>query len=46
VWLVRRMTAMISANAPNQTEATERLLERLARTGSNIEFLATLKKEI
>jgi transcription termination factor Rho len=46
VWLVRRMTAMISANAPNPTEATERLLERLARTRNNAEFLATLKQEI
>jgi transcription termination factor Rho len=46
VWLVRRMTAMISQNAPNPTEATERLLERLARTRSNAEFLATLKQEI
>ncbi len=46
VWLVRRMTAMISANAPNPTEATERLLERLARTSNNAEFLATLKQEI
>ena len=39
VWLVRRMTAMISQNSPNQLEATERLLERLARTTSNEEFL-------
>jgi len=46
VWLVRRMTAMISANAPNPTEATERLLERLARTSNNAEFLATLKQEV
>jgi transcription termination factor Rho len=46
VWLVRRMTAMISQNAPNPTEATERLLERLARTSSNAEFLATLKQEV
>jgi transcription termination factor Rho len=46
VWLVRRMTAMISANAPNPTEATERLLERLARTRNNAEFLATLKQEV
>jgi len=46
VWLVRRMVAMISANSPNPTEATERLLERLARTTSNAEFLATLNKEV
>ncbi|OAI38623.1 transcription termination factor Rho [bacterium SCGC AG-212-C10] len=46
VWLVRRMTAMISQNAPNNTEATERLLERLARTNSNEEFLASLKTDL
>ncbi|MGK2966790.1 MAG: transcription termination factor Rho [Tepidiformaceae bacterium] len=46
VWLVRRMTAMISQNSPNQIEATERLLERLARTGSNEEFLTSLKTDL
>jgi transcription termination factor Rho len=45
VWLVRRMTAMIGANSPNPTEATERLLDRLARTHDNAEFLANLKNE-
>jgi transcription termination factor Rho len=45
VWLMRRMTSMISANANNPSEATERLLERLSRTGSNAEFLATLSKQ-
>ena len=44
VWLVRRMTAMISQNSPNQAEATERLLEQIARTNSNEEFLASLNK--
>jgi len=46
VWLVRRMTAMISQNSPNQLEATERLLERLARTNNNEEFLASLKSDL
>jgi transcription termination factor Rho len=46
VWLVRRMMAMIGSNSPNPTEATERLLERMARTKSNEEFLSTLKDEI
>jgi transcription termination factor Rho len=45
VWLVRRMTAMIGANSPNPTEATERLLDSLARTHDNEEFLATLKQQ-
>jgi transcription termination factor Rho len=46
VWLVRRMTAMISQNSPNQLEATERLLDRLSRTATNEEFLTSLKTEI
>jgi transcription termination factor Rho len=46
VWLVRRMTAMISQNSPNQLEATERLLERLAKTSSNEEFLTSLKTDL
>ena len=45
VWLVRRMTAMLASNSPNPTEATERLLDRLARTHDNAEFLTTLKQE-
>ncbi len=44
VWLMRRMTSMIAANAQNPNESTERLLERLARTNDNAEFLATLSK--
>ena len=46
VWLVRRMMAMLGSNGPNSTEATERLLERLAKTTNNEEFLATLKDEL
>ncbi len=46
VWLVRRMTAMISQNSPNQLEATERLLERIARTTTNEEFLASLRTDL
>jgi transcription termination factor Rho len=46
VWLVRRMMAMIAGNSPNPTEGTERLLERLARTKDNAEFLMTLKDEM
>ena len=44
VWLMRRMMSMIASNAQNPSEATERLLDRLSRTGSNAEFLATLSK--
>lgn len=47
IWLVRRMLAMVNTNSSNPTEATERILERLAKTKNNAEFLATLnKKEI
>ncbi|MDZ7729119.1 MAG: transcription termination factor Rho [Dehalococcoidia bacterium] len=46
VWLLRRMAAMISQNSPNQLEATERILERLAKTSSNEEFLSNLKTEL
>ncbi len=43
VWLLRRMVAMIAADSNNPTEGTERVLDRLARTATNAEFLATLK---
>jgi transcription termination factor Rho len=45
VYLVRRLVAMIASNSTNQTEATERMLERLSRTQDNLEFLSTLKQE-
>jgi len=43
VWLARRMTAMLASNSANPTEATERLLDSLARSHDNEEFLASLK---
>jgi transcription termination factor Rho len=46
VWLLRRMATLISANSQNPTEATERVIERLAKTASNAEFLATLTKDV
>jgi len=46
VVLLRRMTALISQDSANPTEATERFLERLQRTRSNAEFLAALKEAI
>ena len=45
VWLLRRMVTMISSDSVNFTETTERVLERVARTKSNAEFLASLGKE-
>lgn len=46
VWLLRRMAGMISGDSTNPTEATQLVLERLAKTPNNAEFLATLSKEI
>jgi transcription termination factor Rho len=46
VVLLRRMTALVGQNAQNPTESTELILERLGRTRTNAEFLATLKEAI
>jgi transcription termination factor Rho len=46
VWLLRRMANMVSSGSGNSTEATERVVERLAKTRNNAEFLATLAKEM
>ena len=46
VWLLRRMAAMIASDSVNFAEATERVLERLAKTKTNAEFLANLNREI
>jgi transcription termination factor Rho len=45
VWLLRRMVSMISSDAVNFTETTERVLDRMRKTKSNAEFLATLTKD-
>ena len=45
IWLLRRMANLVASNAQNPTEATELILERLAKTNSNTEFLATLSQE-
>ena len=43
VWLLRRMVSMVS-NDPNSTaEATEKVLQRMAKTATNAEFLTNLK---
>ncbi len=46
VWLLRRMANLVLSNSVNPTEATERILERMAKTRNNAEFLATLAKEM
>ena len=46
VWLLRRMVALLSnESGGNNSSATERVLERLAKTSTNEEFLANLSKE-
>jgi transcription termination factor Rho len=45
VYLLRRLVGMMSATAAGPTEATERVLERLARTRSNAAFLSGLRLE-
>jgi transcription termination factor Rho len=45
VWLLRRMSSLVNANSMSSTEVTEKVLERLAKTSSNAEFLATLQKD-
>ena len=45
VWLLRRMVSMIASDSVNFTETTERVLERLRKTKTNAEFLATLTRE-
>jgi len=44
VWLLRRVVNMIASDSPDPNEATERILDRLAKTKNNAEFLATLSK--
>jgi transcription termination factor Rho len=46
VWLLRRIVSMIASDSSNAGEATERMLERLAKTRNNAEFLATLSKDM
>jgi len=43
-WLLRRMAAMISANSNNYADAMERLIDRMKKTKTNAEFLATLNQ--
>ena len=45
IYLLRRMISLIGANATNSSEPTERLIERLQKTNSNDEFLATLSRQ-
>jgi len=46
VWLLRRIVSMLGESSPNYAEATERLLDRLAKTRTNTEFLTNLSKDV
>ncbi|MDP2719809.1 MAG: transcription termination factor Rho [Dehalococcoidia bacterium] len=43
--LLRRMVSMIGTDSKNPTEAEEKVIDRLSRTQTNAEFLATLNRE-
>jgi transcription termination factor Rho len=43
VILLRRMLALVNADAGSGTDATQLILDRLSKTQNNAEFLATLK---
>jgi transcription termination factor Rho len=45
VYVLRRIVGMLSEDSSNNTEATERLIDRLAKTQTNAEFLANLAKD-
>ncbi len=44
VWLLRRMMGIIGQDSNSPTEAAERILERMARTQTNEEFLGSITK--
>ena len=44
VWLLRRMVSLLSSDSPN-SDATERVLERLSKARTNKEFLGNLSKD-
>ena len=46
IQLLRRIAGMIGSGSPDPCEATERILERLARTKNNAEFLSTISKSM
>jgi transcription termination factor Rho len=46
VWLLRRMVSMLNDDSQNLGEATERVLQRMAKSRNNAEFLANLTKDI
>ena len=45
VWLLLRMVSTVSYDSNNFAETTERVIDRMRRTKTNVEFLANLGKE-
>ncbi len=45
VYLLRRMVSLLSNDSGSHSDATERVLERLSKTGTNKEFLTNLSKD-
>ena len=45
MWLLRRMVSMIASDSNNFAEATARVLDRMSKTKTNAEFLASLSRE-
>lgn len=45
IWLLKRMISMMASDSVNSTETTERILERMARTTTNAEFLTKLGRD-
>jgi transcription termination factor Rho len=46
VWLLRRMVGIIASDPNNFVEGTERVLDRMRKTKTNAEFLASLNREM
>lgn len=46
VWLMRRMVALVASSGSDPSEASERILERMAKTKSNKDFLLGLSREM
>ena len=46
VWLLRRMVTMINSGSMDTSDVTEKVLERMSKTSSNTEFLATLTNQM
>ncbi len=44
VWLLRRMVSIISQDSKHSSEAAERIIERMQKTQTNAEFLASITK--